>query len=180
MFCPIVMGIIMLILYLIVSKNHRVVKNKIIGLAGVIICLVTSFTVLKLAHMEKDLNSVELVLKGTLLRVETEPQTVFDGEGYPSEYDQDIAVVEHDKIQYRYQVKNSTDFFTKKLFIQGEKASIYKKGDHYIIVNEELNDEQKSIIINQYGMSQVYYWNFLWIGICFCISLFYLISKNLD
>jgi len=126
MLCPIVMGIVMFLVFLIVAKNQRSVKNKIIGVAGVIISLATSFTVLKYVHTEKDLNSVELVLRCPLVRFETEPKTVFDGEGYLSEYDQDIAVIEHDKMQYRYQVKNSTDFFTKKLFIQGETASIYK------------------------------------------------------
>lgn len=179
MLCPIVMGMIMLILYLVTNKIQVKVNNILIGVSGITISLIASCVVLKLASSEKKLTSVEMVLKGTFITFELETKEVFDGEGYPTEYCQDIVVIEQYNNQQKYQVENKIDFFTGNKFVRGDNAFIYKKGNNQIIVHEELSDEQKSVIINKYGMSKVYYWNFLWIGICFCISLVDLLSKQM-
>lgn len=177
MLCPIVMGMMMLIIYMVSHKNLEKVNNILIGIFGLTMSLIASCVILKLACSENKLASVEMVLKGSFITFEVETEEVFDGEGYPTEYDKEIVVIEQHNKQHKYQVENKIDFFTGNKFVKCEDAFIYKKGENHIIVHEELSDEQKSAIIDKYGMSNVYYWNFLWIGICFCISLVYLISK---
>lgn len=179
MLCPIVMGVMMLIFYLVSNKNQAKDNNVLIGVSGLTMCLITSLVLLKLAHSENRLASVEMVLKGSFITFEVETEEVFDVEGYPTEYYQDIVVIEQHNKQHKYQVENKIDFFTGNTFVMGNNAFIYKKGKNHIIVHEELSDDQKSVIINKYGMSKVYYWNFLWIGILFCISLVYLLSKQM-
>lgn len=173
------MGMMMLIFYLVTNKNQAKVNNILIGVSGLTISLIASCVILKLACLENRLASVEMVLKGSFITFEVETEAFFDGEGYPTEYDQDIIVIEQHNMQHKYQVENKTDFFSGNIFFKGEDAFIYKKGKNHIVVHEELSDEQKSAIIKKYGMSNVYYWNFLWIGICFCISLVYLLSKQM-
>lgn len=124
MLCPIVMGVMMLIFYLVSNKNQAKDNNVLIGVSGLTMCLITSLVLLKLAHSENRLASVEMVLKGSFITFEVETEEVFDVEGYPTEYDQDIVVIEQHNKQHKYQVENKIDFFTGNTFVMGNNAFI--------------------------------------------------------
>lgn len=168
MLCPIVMGAI----WGIIHKGTPPGNHFCLGVSGIILCLATSFVILKMARSERDLGSLKLVFRGTIEAHNTITKTDVDGEGYPFEYSQSVFTLKSDSLQQKFDVENSIDVFSEKQFIVGETAFIYeKKPIRYIISHEELNDEQKVKVIGKYGDSLIYYWNFLWVGLFLFLSI---------